>query len=660
MARLADIYKQESKTGGGVSSALGKRLAEKIDPRQIFDQSGLITAMFPSLKSYSAIKPSGGDSLKSKITPTAQLDSGALTDVAVATKMTAKNTMVLPAMARDMNLMRQNIAKVVKLQGGAAATKGDMFFMRAKERESIFESAFSKLRGKAGSVGLPGPLGGTKRDGQSKSTALYVETVGLSDTLLGALGGAAAGAVGGKLSGALAKALPFLASATLPILGIAGLAGLLYFLIKKDSGEAETVDKMEKGGGYTPEQGGRAEPTTPQASDEELKKVRESMRSSEDPAIRAAAAELDRRDAVKALPDESEAEKRRLGLSVSPEISTTPTPAITPTTESIPSNVVVSGSGEAIRTGSGGYVTSGEPSTAPTPAAPTSPKTPSKVSQSGIEGAIKMALAQEGISDEKTQLAIMGNIKKESGFNPTSENLNYSSLERLRTVFPTATKNLTDEQASQYLKNPEGLAELVYGGKMGNSQPGDGFKYRGRGFIQLTGKDNYAKMGAALGVDLVNNPDLANDPVIAARITARYMKDAKLRNSFSTQEEANRAVTQAIAGPRANLDRGIHAQNLAKVNMYTTQMAGGGAGSAGGVGGSSATLASATPSSKGAAVTAASMAVAEGQRASLGGAGSVVVDNSQRTTVASAASSGKPASAYDKDIVDALMSSSYA
>jgi len=75
---------------------------------------------------------------------------------------------------------------------------------------------------------------------------------------------------------------------------------------------------------------------------------------------------------------------------------------------------------------------------------------------------------------------------------------------------------------------------------------------------------------------------------------------------------------------------------------------------------SSAATAVTPAQTKGTAVAAASTAVAEGQRTSSGSSGSVVVDNSQRTTVASAASSGKPASAYDKDIVDALMSSSYA
>lgn len=72
--------------------------------------------------------------------------------------------------------------------------------------------------------------------------------------------------------------------------------------------------------------------------------------------------------------------------------------------------------------------------------------------------------------------------------------------------------------------NPQKLAELMYGGRMGNDEPGDGYRYRGRGYIQLTGKDNYRQIGEKLGLDLVNHPELAADPDIAMRASIAYWK----------------------------------------------------------------------------------------------------------------------------------------
>lgn len=62
------------------------------------------------------------------------------------------------------------------------------------------------------------------------------------------------------------------------------------------------------------------------------------------------------------------------------------------------------------------------------------------------------------------------------------------------------------------------------GQRLGNEQPGDGYKYRGRGFIQLTGKSNYKRYGARLGLDLVGQPDLALEPEHAARVFALYFR----------------------------------------------------------------------------------------------------------------------------------------
>ena len=93
------------------------------------------------------------------------------------------------------------------------------------------------------------------------------------------------------------------------------------------------------------------------------------------------------------------------------------------------------------------------------------------------------------------------------GFRITNENLNYSA-KGLQNIFK---KYFPSEAiALDYAKKPQKIANRVYGGRMGNGNEasGDGFKFRGRGYIQLTGRDNYTAFGKSIGVAIEENPDL--------------------------------------------------------------------------------------------------------------------------------------------------------
>jgi predicted chitinase len=110
------------------------------------------------------------------------------------------------------------------------------------------------------------------------------------------------------------------------------------------------------------------------------------------------------------------------------------------------------------------------------------------------------------------------------------EGFNYSA-DRLLQVFPSVFKGDAD-LAKQYAGNPNNsLPEFLYGyttakGKgLGNTQAGDGGKFIGRGYIQLTGRSNYAKYGAMIGQDLIANPKLLSDATIAAEVSVKYMLD---------------------------------------------------------------------------------------------------------------------------------------
>ena len=131
-SRLAEIYKAEKSKGGGIASTLGKRTLEKVDPRQFFNQKGFMAAALPSLfKTYSATPGVSGRKLSqvsseigqtrdNKVTSFStgaletKLDSltGETRELKIHSKIAAKNSESLPIMARDMNLMRQNITKL--------------------------------------------------------------------------------------------------------------------------------------------------------------------------------------------------------------------------------------------------------------------------------------------------------------------------------------------------------------------------------------------------------------------------------------------------------------------------------------------------------------------------------------------------------------------
>ncbi len=142
-------------------------------------------------------------------------------------------------------------------------------------------------------------------------------------------------------------------------------------------------------------------------------------------------------------------------------------------------------------------------------------------------------LKKVGITNRHLVIGILACVAKESGFVPKEENLNYTSIDRLLTVYPSFFKGKPKEEVLPYLRNPEKLANLVYGGRYGNnnSSSGDGFLYRGRGFNQITFKDIYKKYGDLVGVDLVTYPDKLNQIPVAAKVCAKFFQNS-LKNGL--------------------------------------------------------------------------------------------------------------------------------
>ncbi|MBP8265210.1 MAG: glycoside hydrolase family 19 protein [Zoogloea sp.] len=162
-------------------------------------------------------------------------------------------------------------------------------------------------------------------------------------------------------------------------------------------------------------------------------------------------------------------------------------------------------------------------------------------------------MAAAGITDPKEQAMFMAQLDHESGgFSKTEESFKYRSADRLMQVSASARKMGKPAVEQALAKGPEAIAELMYGGRMGNISPGDAFAFRGRGAIQLTGRDNYTRAGKALGLDLANHPELAADPENSAKIAAWYWKTNKL--STAAKNGDVRAVTKTINGGINGLD----------------------------------------------------------------------------------------------------------
>ena len=145
-----------------------------------------------------------------------------------------------------------------------------------------------------------------------------------------------------------------------------------------------------------------------------------------------------------------------------------------------------------------------------------------------------VAAYRSGITDPKELANFMGQVQHESqNFSRLEENLNYSGS-RLYDVFSNRN-GLTAAKAEEIGKIPDrterqrAVAEVAYGGPagkamLGNTEAGDGYTFRGRGYMQLTGRGNYTAYGKATGLDLVNHPELAADPSNAEKLAVQYWK----------------------------------------------------------------------------------------------------------------------------------------
>lgn len=200
-------------------------------------------------------------------------------------------------------------------------------------------------------------------------------------------------------------------------------------------------------------------------------------------------------------------------------------------------------------------------------------------------------LIKLGVTNTFVHSAVLAVISKETGLNASKTELGYknTSNDRIKAIF-SKSKNLTDAQITALKASDVTFFNFVYNGVNGNG-PSDGYKYRGRGYNQITGKNNYAAMGKSINVDLVANPDLLITPAVAAKVAAvffvsgfNYLKtlnktaqyNATTINSFTNLNDSlgamyhiNAGVGQSNTVIKADVTGGLAKAKLALNDMYT-------------------------------------------------------------------------------------------
>ena len=169
-----------------------------------------------------------------------------------------------------------------------------------------------------------------------------------------------------------------------------------------------------------------------------------------------------------------------------------------------------------------------------------------------------------GIVTHNQQAMFIGQCSHECGnFRLLEENLNYKAATLMK-LWPKRFPTL--EKANEYSGNPKKIANSVYSSRMGNrdENSGDGFRFRGRGIIQLTGHSSYFHCGKALGVDFVGNPDLVSSPKYAALSGGWFWSTHNLNSPADGLDYVK--VTKIINGGTIGLDDRIkHVQQALAV-----------------------------------------------------------------------------------------------
>lgn len=191
-------------------------------------------------------------------------------------------------------------------------------------------------------------------------------------------------------------------------------------------------------------------------------------------------------------------------------------------------------------------------------------------SYSGKEGEniskIIQILNSKGITNPFAQIGVLAVIGGETGFvNQEEQSYENTPNSKIRGLF-SKTDSLSDSELTTLKQNPEKFFNYIYKNVNGNTQENDGYKYRGRGFNQLTGRGNYRYFGQKTGYDLEGNPELLNDDKIALEVMVNFLTGDKAPD-FSNKEDAVVYFAKKNSGKTSGFNKQLSIGNKFNINQ---------------------------------------------------------------------------------------------
>jgi putative chitinase len=586
-----------------------------------------------------------GSSLKDKVLGVAKTQKVVKENPNTLLKIVGKNFMSLPGFARDLNVARQNIQKLVKLEGGEPAKGADAQFLKEGERAKKLDVEIGKDEKKKPTA-MPGVNRVKKlKETFSKNKILksvmkylglaaivgvvflafkdtFVEwATGLWDAIKTKMGEFVDGIkewFKESIQPIIDKVMEFIQPVIDTISGFFSKVGdffIGYFNFWKNliTSPIQTIKNLYDGfmnkvnglidmlPNWVKEKLGiRKKGESAQVDDSAERKKLERQQSEPERKKQEAQREAEETERVKRLEKEKqytgddEIVRQRLGLppkteTMRREEEAKKKEAIQPAPT--PEALVVPGPAPAAPPPPT-TPSAAAPKPTPKAAAPAAPSPeakpptsadvkPGKIGSESGKKAMLKAMDDANITDPNARAAIMAQVGHESGnFTMLSENLNYKAGTLMK-LFPKKFSGPQDAEAVA-AGGPQKVAERLYGGRMGNAPEGggEGFMYRGRGFIQLTGKQNYTKFGYS------SNPDDVSKPEAAADTAIKYMKQ------YKGDWTDIKAVTKFVNGGFIGLeDRAKHFQEYLNDPKITQVGAAASAPSGGGMASASSSLA---------------------------------------------------------------------